>query len=252
MATPVGPGVRRIFNAPTPGQIARAQRLLVPPPNVFDPLDQPGYMIFDSPVPEEEVRRFRQVTAEIEEEERQRQIRFDIADQHVEEYGFSRHPSRTVGYDDSRYVLKDWYNTEREEARRESQRKKEKKATKALIKHRSVLKQMNLTRVSGSVSQVAAQRAKEQVMLEGIREQARLATEATERAKAEEEAEFRRRFQTVKPRTDFSDDVVYPVRPRRKTFQTVQFNAPAPKRVQIFVPDEDVEMFDILNDLQQQ
>lgn len=122
----------------------------------------------------------------------------------------------------------------------EKERKQEEQ-TKALVKHRSVLKQLNLQPVAGTMKEVAETRRRTEVLRAEKVERDRLLKEAEQIKIDMEEAEWQRRFHS-KP--------IWQSKQKKASYQTVTFSAPR-KRTQFEPEVEDQEMFDILNELQQ-
>lgn len=232
MATPIkskfGSYKHEFKTARTPRQKQRHDEF-VRTKDDFRPKDKSGYMIFEGfDMSEAEIQSYRQQQDQFEAERIATLERFQKADLYAEEYGIYREPAyiRTTASGGNRVFD-------------EIERKRQ--ATQALVKHRSVLKEMNLQRVAGTTKEVAETRKKTEAARLAQSERVRLEMEHEERLArlAEEDWQSRRIAFTPKPR-------------KQPSYQTVVFNAPRRKRPEELLSPEDVEMYDILNELQRQ
>lgn len=247
MATPIkskfGSYKHEFKTARTPRQKERYDQF-VRTKDDFRPKDKSGYMIFEGfDKSEAELEAFRQMQAEFEYERVGQLIALQAANEkgetlmafHSANPGWNQYkPWQTAQA--QRAVARDEAYT----ARIIEKERKQDEQMKALIKHRSVIKQMNLQPVAGTMKEVAATREKTE----------RLRAEALERARLVRDEEIRkvRLAEEEWQKKHFS----YTPKPRKQpSYQTVAFNAPRRKRPEELLSPEDVEMYDILNELQQ-
>lgn len=235
----------KLHTAATPGQLARAKAR--PKDPYREHYERKGYMVFDDVAdlrtPEQKERDAR-IQQEIAEEMEVEQEAIQRANEQGEKMMafLSENPDfystkyRNTGAV-QRAAARDeiWIERKAEKERRQEEQ------MKALIKHRSVVKQMNLQHVSGSTEQFAETKRRSEAKIAEEKERVRLLKEAEELRKAELEADWIRRFHTPKP---------YVSKKKQPSYQTVVFNAPRKKGPFEFDDPQDQEMFDILNELQ--
>jgi len=235
----------KLHTAATPGQIARAKAR--PRDPYREEYERRGYMVFDdvadlrTPEQKERDARIQQEIAdemEIENEAIQRaneqgEKMMSFLSENPDFYSTKYRNTGAVQRAAARDEI--WIERKAEKERRQEEQ------MKALIKHRSVVKQMNLQNVAGTPTQVEETKRRTAAKIAEEKERVRLLKEAEELRKAELEADWQRRFHTPKP---------YVSKKKQPSYQTVVFNAPRKKGPFEFEDPEDQEMFDILNELQ--
>lgn len=208
-------------------------------------IDSQGYMVFGAYTPHtpEESKRLQDLYAAHDAESLEQQESLDRANQntakwmafHAENPNWNEYKPWKTGQAMRAQARADAYaeRTIQKELKQEEQ-------MKALIKHRSIVKEKNLQVVSGSVSQVAATRQKAQEHIVAEKERVRLMMEE----------EVKQRKARNESYVKFSPGFQGYTKPQKLPSNRIIFNAPRKKRPEELLNDEDIEMFDLLNDLQ--